>query len=136
MAPPPPRLPVGFFLSGMLSMAFTAVMLFLLVLGETDTGAGNAVVFRGVAVLLASLGAITTEALWKVRREAWAASVALAVCFAAWVMGLAAADDFLGGGVVALAICSLVVGPILRYLYVRSRQMWPPAGVRVPAPRP
>lgn len=137
MPPQPPRLPIGYFLCGMMSMLFAVVMLLALLIIELDGDrSGFGVALRGSFVLLASLAMITTEALWKARREAYPASVALAVCFAVWLLGITAVEDDLLGGFLLLSISSLVVGPMLRYLHVRSRKLWPRTGVRVPAPRP
>ncbi|HEU4559022.1 MAG TPA: hypothetical protein VFS20_14275 [Longimicrobium sp.] len=136
MPPPPPRVPAGFFICGMMSMLFSAAVLLALVIAEVDAPEEAIVIIRGGCVLVASLGAIATEALWKVRREAYRASLALAFCCAAWVLAVTAITRAFASGAFFLFVFTLVIGPMLYYIRRRSRQLWPPAGVRVPAPRP
>jgi hypothetical protein len=131
------RLPLGFFLCGVVSLCFSIAALLGLLLVELDPGWSWSVPLRGICVLLASLGVITTEALWKTRPAAYPASLALVVCYALSVLGIAVADPSLRGpGAGLLAVSALAAFPMLRYVHARSRQLWPPAGVRVPAPRP
>lgn len=130
-------LPVGFFLAGMLSMLFTAGVVLVLIATELAAPRGpGGVAARGSCVLLASLGAIATEALWDARPSAYAASLALAAAWvgtvALWFTRNPADNGFLA---VLLALSTFVVGPILVYLHRRSRTMWP-APRRVARPRP
>ena len=131
------RPPLGFFLCGMVSLCFSIAALMGLLLVELDPGWSWSVPFRGICVVLASLGVITTEALWKTRPAAFPASLALVVCYALSVLGIAvAAPELRIAGAILLAVSALAAIPMLRYLHARSRQLWPRAGVGVPAARP
>jgi hypothetical protein len=135
MAPTAPRLPVGRFLCGMVTLCFTAAMLFQWASAERDPVTFD-VVFRGGCMLLVMLGVITTEAIWRARPEAYRASVALAVCFAAWVMRGAVQQQNVIESAWFLASCAIVYLPVLRYLRGPLRPLWPRGGLRVRAPRP
>jgi hypothetical protein len=98
---------------------------------------------RGAAVLLLSLGLITTEALWKARPSAYPASLALAVSYfvsVPVVVAMAAVEqqepDFLWRGAFLLGVSAVGVIPMLLYIRFRARRLWPRAAAGVPAARP
>lgn len=145
-APPVRLVPRGFVLCGLFSLLFSFAMLTLLVVMETDGEMGRlsgilGISVRGAAVLLLSLGLITTEALWKARPVAYAASLALAVSWfvsvpAMAAMAAVAEPVFLRRAAVVLGASAVGVIPMLLYIRHRSRRLWPRAAVGVPAPRP
>lgn len=141
-ATPPPPPPRGFVLCGVFSLCFSFLILTLLVVMEVDGEVGRlsgalAMAVRGAAVLLLSLGLITTEALWKARPSAYPASLALAVSWfvtvpATAAMAAVAEPVLLPRAAVLLAVSAVGVIPILLYIRHRSRRLWPRAAVRVP----
>jgi hypothetical protein len=120
--------PLGFILCGVMSMCFSALALLLLVAAETEGGSGAAgVVTRGAAVLLLSLGLITTEALWKARPWAYPASLALAVSYFVSLSAVGAlvaveAPDSLWWAGLVLGVSAVMVIPMLRYIRHHSRR--------------
>ena len=142
-APPPPP-PGGFILCGVFSLLLSFAMLAVLVVMEVEGDTGRlAMAVRGAAVLLLSLGLITTEALWKARPSAYPASLALAVSYFVSVPAVAAmaaeaeADpELLLEAAFILGVSVVGVIPMLLYIRYRSRRLWPRVGVRVPAAQP
>ncbi|HYH78662.1 MAG TPA: hypothetical protein VEX86_02670 [Longimicrobium sp.] len=138
-----PKVPFGFFVAGCFSAWFT-VMMVLGVLSLNPLSGGEwSFAWRGAAALLAALGAVVTEALWRARPWVWRASVVLAVAYAAVVLvGFGApGDDSLEAGIGILVASAVVVGPILAYIRYRAQTLWPPlpapyARVQVSPPRP
>ena len=145
-APPPRLVPRGFVLCGVFSLCFSFFMLTLLVVMETDGETGRlagplAIGVRGAAVLLVSLGLVTTEALWKARPAAYSASLALAASWFVLVPAMAAMAAvaepvFLRRAAVVLGVSAVGVIPMLLYIRHRTRRLWPRAAVGVPAARP
>jgi hypothetical protein len=95
-------------------------------------------VLPGVCLLLLAVGAVTVEALWCVRPWAFGATALMVACYAALALaGIATSgQEVLPRSLLLLLLGGPMVFPMLRYLHVRSRQLWPRAGVRVPAARP
>ena len=150
MSPATPTrvVPRGFVLCGVFSLCFSFAVLMLLVVMEVDGERGRlagrlAMGVRGAAVLLLSLGLITTEALWKARPAAYPASLALAVSYLVSVPAVAAIvaaaegePVFLQRAAFLLGASAVVVIPMLLYIRYRSRQLWPRAAVLVHVARP
>lgn len=135
-AAPVRPLPLGFFLCGAAALCFCMAVLIAMV-GVELTGQPGAwvVAVRGAGMVLLSLGAITTEALWDGRPSAFAASAALAASYTAAMLALIVSNLHNLFPVLALLLVSaFAVLPMLKYIHTRSRQFWPRA--RVPAPRP
>ncbi len=135
-----PHTPFGFYVCALCAAGFCVfALLAMLTANEQNAGSLAGLAVRGPAMLLATLAAVTAEALWRARPWAFRASVTLALVYAATLaaslVSLWSTDE--AGSVFLLLIFSgFGVVPMLGYIHQRSRRLWPHAGVRVPAPRP
>jgi len=127
------RTPLGFYLAGLCSAVFAAVMAWMLASSGTFGGAGS-LQGRAAAALLAVLAAVATEALWCARPWAYRASAALAVAYGAAVLALAFAQNGIAGVMAAcwlLVASAVVVVPIVAYVREACEQRF---GKRRPRP--
>jgi len=100
-----PRTPSGFWLAGLCSAIFTAVMVWMVV-RQPSWRYDEFLSTRAAAALLAVLGAVVTEALWGARPWAYRASAALAVAYGAVIAALAFAQRGMDG---VMGACWLLV---------------------------
>lgn len=134
-----PHTPFGFYLCALCAAGFCAVAVAAHLASNVETAAADGLAVRGPAMLLATLAAVTAEALWRARPWAYRASVSLALVYAATLaanlMVLWGTDEV--GPVILLFILSgFLVVPMLGYIHHRSHQLWPRTAIRIPASRP
>jgi hypothetical protein len=128
--------PLGFLLCGGVAACFSGAVLIVGWTFEQGARAGGWVVaVRGACALLFALGCVTAEALWRVRPWAYRASLALAASYVLVLLAFGGGGSF-GDTLVLLGLSAFVVVLMLTCIRTRSRQIWPGAGARVPAPRP
>ncbi len=141
------RAPYGFWVCGWVALGFCAAVLLGIAWAELDAdwNEWGLAAGRGAAALLAGLSAVVTEALWRARPWVWRASLALAVAYAAVVLGAASIGDGgdLGAAIFLLTVSAVVVVPMLAYIRARAKVMWPKqppqrstAPIAVPRPYP
>jgi hypothetical protein len=129
--------PLGFTLCGFATFCFTCMVGLVLVALEIDSGSATPVAARGGLMLLMAVGMVATGLLADGRPGAYPAAVALAAGHTLAVLAAAWADAGMRTGLaVVYGVSLLLVVPILRYLRVETRRLWPAGGVPVAAARP
>jgi len=130
------RVPLGFYLSGIVSALYGVGNMLWLFFMDVDGGDVKLVMgLRLGAAILAAFAAVATEALWRARRWAYPASLALGLASGAALLGIALAFGGLRGMVVALVplfLQAVIVVPIVLYVRYRSQQLF---GIPRPAPQ-
>jgi peptidoglycan/LPS O-acetylase OafA/YrhL len=139
-----PRVPFGFWVAGAFSAWLCLAMVVIVGVSDTLWHGEWVVLIRAVAMLLAVLSAVATEALWRARPWVWRASLTLVVAYAVAVLVAFGADPMssIVDGVAVLLVSATVAVPLLAHIHRRAKVMWPkpppqpapPAAVPRPAP--